>query len=97
VQWNNQFPAPAGNTISYTSWDAIGLLGHLGTLLAHVQSSVNQYIHVHFLYTAFQPLCPKPVALPGIVVTKMQYVALGLNELNPASLNLSMQPLSIFL
>ena len=30
------FLAPASNTISYTSQDAIGLLGHLGTLLAHI-------------------------------------------------------------
>ena len=33
-------PAPAGYTISGTSQDAIGLLGHLGTLLAHVQPNV---------------------------------------------------------
>ena len=30
VQRDNHLPAPAGNTISDTSQDAIGLLGHLG-------------------------------------------------------------------
>jgi len=62
------FPVPAGHTISDTSQNASGLLGHLGTLLAHVQSSVNQHPQVRFLYTVFQPLCPKPVALPGVIV-----------------------------
>ncbi|RMC17423.1 hypothetical protein DUI87_06004 [Hirundo rustica rustica] len=36
VQGKNDLPAPAGHTIPDTSQNAIGLLGHLGTLLAHV-------------------------------------------------------------
>jgi len=43
VQGDDHFPAPAGHTIPDTSQDATGLLGHLGTLLAHVQPAVNQY------------------------------------------------------
>ncbi|KAJ7402269.1 hypothetical protein BTVI_88044 [Pitangus sulphuratus] len=34
VQRDNHFPGPAGLTLPDTSQDAIGLLGHLGTLLA---------------------------------------------------------------
>ncbi|KAJ7402619.1 hypothetical protein BTVI_84782 [Pitangus sulphuratus] len=37
VQGRNHFPGPAGHTVPDTGQDAIGLLGHLGTLLAHVQ------------------------------------------------------------
>ncbi|RMC14203.1 hypothetical protein DUI87_09294 [Hirundo rustica rustica] len=37
VQGKNDLPAPAGHTIPDPGQDAIGLLGHLGTLLAHVQ------------------------------------------------------------
>ncbi|KAK4832619.1 hypothetical protein QYF61_024600 [Mycteria americana] len=37
VQGHDHFPSPAGHTISDTSQDAIGLLGHLGTSLAHIQ------------------------------------------------------------
>ena len=59
-----------------TSQDAVGLLGHPGTLLAYVQPSIDQYPQVHFLHTVFQPLCPKPVALPGAVVAKVQDLAL---------------------
>ncbi|KAK4831704.1 hypothetical protein QYF61_018756, partial [Mycteria americana] len=34
---HNHFPSPAGHAIFDTSQDAIGFLGHLGTLLAHIQ------------------------------------------------------------
>ena len=64
VQRDDHFPAPAGLTTSNAGQDAIEVFGHLGTLLAHVQLSVDQYPQVRFLYTVFQPLCPKPVALP---------------------------------
>lgn len=37
------FPCPADLTISHTSQDGTGILGHLGTLLAHVQLAVNQH------------------------------------------------------
>jgi len=42
AQGDNHFPAPAGNTISYTSQDATGLLGYQGTMLAHFLPSINQ-------------------------------------------------------
>ena len=92
VQRNDHFPAPTGITISDTSQDAIGLLGHLGTLLAHVQSSVNQYFQVCFLYTVFQPLCPKPAVLPGVVVARVQDTAFGPVELHPIGLSPGIQP-----
>jgi len=56
-------------TISDTCQKAIGLLGYMGTLLAHVQPHVDQHHQVHFFYTVFQPLCPKPVELLCVVVT----------------------------
>ena len=85
----------AGKAISDTSQDAIGLLGHLGTLLAHVQLSVDQYSKVCCLYTVFQPLCPKPVALPGVVVAAVQDLALDLVELLPTGLSPAIQPVQI--
>jgi len=42
VQWHDHFPTPAGHTNACTSQDAIGLLGHLRTLLAHIQGQVGQ-------------------------------------------------------
>ena len=55
-QRGNHFPALPGCTISDTNQDAIGLLGHLSTLLAHVQASINQHSQISFLCAAFQPL-----------------------------------------
>ncbi|KAF1415053.1 Prolyl endopeptidase, partial [Spheniscus mendiculus] len=76
--------------------DAIGLLGHLGTLLAHVQPAVDQHPQVLFRQAAFQPLFPKPVALHGVVVAKVQDPALGLVEPHTVGLGPSTQPVQVF-
>jgi len=44
---------PAACAAADTLQDAIGHLGHLGTLLAHVQPSINHYPQVLFLHTLF--------------------------------------------
>ena len=43
VQGDDHFCSPAGHTVSNTNEDAVGLLGHLGTLLAHTQLAVDQH------------------------------------------------------
>ncbi|KAK4823484.1 hypothetical protein QYF61_002548 [Mycteria americana] len=75
---HDHFPSPAGHTIFDTSQDAIGFLGRLGTLLAHIQLAVNQHPQLFFCLAAFQPLFPKPVALHGVAVAQVQDLALGL-------------------
>jgi len=70
VQRQDDFSSPAQHTIPDTSQDATGLLGHLGTLLAHIQPTVHQYTKVPFHHAAFQPLVHKPVGLMGVDVTK---------------------------
>ncbi|KAK4815219.1 hypothetical protein QYF61_022866 [Mycteria americana] len=78
VQGHNHFPSPAGHAIFDTGQDAIGLLGRLGTLLAHIQAAVNQHPQVLLCQAAFQPLFPKPVALHGVAVAQVQDLALSL-------------------
>ncbi|KAK4823315.1 hypothetical protein QYF61_000917 [Mycteria americana] len=95
VQGDNHFPSPAGHTISDTSQDAIGFLGRLGTLLAHVQLAVSQHPQVLFRQAAFQPLFPKPVALHGVVVTQVQDLALGLVKPHTTGLSPSIQPVRV--
>ncbi|KAK4821092.1 hypothetical protein QYF61_013420 [Mycteria americana] len=95
VQGHDHFPSPAGHAISDTSQDAIGLFGHLGTLLAHIQVAVDQHSQVLFWHTAFQPLFPKPVALHGVVVTQVQDPALGLVEPHTIGLGPSIQPVQV--
>ncbi|KAK4816771.1 hypothetical protein QYF61_022769, partial [Mycteria americana] len=70
VQGHDHFPSPAGHAIFDTGQDAIGLLGRLGTLLAHIQAAVNKHPQVLLCQAAFQPLFPKPVALHGVAVAQ---------------------------
>ncbi|KAK4810700.1 hypothetical protein QYF61_007674 [Mycteria americana] len=95
VQGDNHFPSPAGHAIPDTSQDAIGFLGHLGTLPAHVQPAINQHPQVLFCQAAFQPLFPKPVALHGVVVTQVQDLALSLVEPHTIDLGPLIQPVQV--
>ncbi|KAK4816040.1 hypothetical protein QYF61_011048 [Mycteria americana] len=95
VQGHNHFPTPAGHAIFDTSQDAIGFLGHLGTLLAHIQAAVNQHAQVLLCLAAFQPLFPKPVALHGVAVTQVQDLALGLVKPHTTDLGPSIQPVQV--
>ncbi|KAK4818581.1 hypothetical protein QYF61_015381 [Mycteria americana] len=95
VQGHDHVPSPAGHTIFDTSQDAIGFLGHLGTLLAHIQAAVNQHPQVLFHLAAFQPLFPKSVALHGVVVTQVQDLALGLVKPHTIDLGPLIQPVQV--
>ncbi|GAB0175616.1 hypothetical protein GRJ2_000026800 [Grus japonensis] len=95
IQGDNHFPSPAGHTLSDTSQDVVGLLGHLGTLLAHVQPGVDQHPQVLFCQEAFQLLFTKLVVLPGVVVTQVQDPALSLVEPHTIGLGPSIQPVQI--
>jgi len=95
VQGHNHLPAPAGHTIPETSQEAVGFLGHLSTLLAHVQPAANQHTKVRFCQAAFQPLLPKPVVLHGVIVTKVQDLELGLVEPHTVGLGPWIQPVQI--
>ncbi|KAK4816317.1 hypothetical protein QYF61_015001 [Mycteria americana] len=92
VQGHNHCPSPAGHAIFDTSQDAIGFLGHLGTLLAHIQAAVNQHPQALLCLAAFQPLFPKPVALHGVAVTQVQDLALSLVEPHTIGPSPSIQP-----
>ncbi|KAK4826058.1 hypothetical protein QYF61_004173 [Mycteria americana] len=95
VQGADHFPSPAGHAIPDTSQDAIGFLGRLGTLLAHIQPAVNQHPQVLLCQAAFQPLFPKPVALHGVVVAQVQDLALSLFEPHRIDLGPSIQPFQL--
>ncbi|KAK4810173.1 hypothetical protein QYF61_010485 [Mycteria americana] len=95
VQGHNHFPSHAGHAIFDTSQDAIGFLGHLGTLLAHIQPAVNQHAQVLFCLAAFQPLFPKPVALHGVAVAQVQDSTLGLVKPHTIGPSPSIQPVQV--
>ncbi|KAK4827323.1 hypothetical protein QYF61_016573 [Mycteria americana] len=95
AQGDHHCPAPAGHAIADTSQDAVGFLGHLGTLLAHIQPAVDQHPQVLLCWSAFQPLFPKPVALHGVVVTEVQDLALSLVDPHTIDLGPSIQPVQV--
>ncbi|KAK4822652.1 hypothetical protein QYF61_018604 [Mycteria americana] len=84
VQGHDHIPSPAGHAIFDTSQDAIGFLGRLGTLLAHIQPAVNQHPQVLLCQAAFQPLFPKAVALHGVAVAQVHLALLNLIQLTSA-------------
>ncbi|KAK4820888.1 hypothetical protein QYF61_007935 [Mycteria americana] len=89
------FLIQARNSVEIQARKAIGFLGHLGTLLAHVQAAVNQHPQVLLCWAAFQPLFPKPVALQGVVVAQVQDLALNLVEPHTIGLGPSIQPVQV--
>ncbi|KAK4824096.1 hypothetical protein QYF61_010616 [Mycteria americana] len=95
VQGHDHFPSPAGHAIFDTSQDAIGFLGCLGTLLAHIQAAVNKHPQVLLCQAAFQPLFPKPVALHEVAVAQVQDLALGLVKPHTIDLSPSIQPVQV--
>ncbi|KAJ7419506.1 integral membrane protein dgcr2 idd [Pitangus sulphuratus] len=95
IQRNNHFHGPAGHTICDISQVAFGLLGHLGTGLAHVQFAANKHTKVLFCQAAFQPLFPKYVMLYRVIVTELQDPALGLLEPHNIGLSPLIQPVQI--
>ncbi|KAK4826362.1 hypothetical protein QYF61_007956, partial [Mycteria americana] len=95
VQGHDRFPSPAGHAIFDTSQDAIGFLGRLGTLLAHIQAAVNKHPQVLLCQAAFQPLFPKPVALHGVAVAQVQDLALGLVKPHTIDPSPSIQPVQV--
>jgi len=95
VKGHDHFPTSAGNTVPDTSQDAVGLLGHLGTLMAHIQLSVDQHPKIFFRWVAFQSLFPKPVALHGVVVTEVQDLALSLAASRKIGFGALIQPVHI--
>jgi len=92
---DDYFPSPAYHTIPDTSQDPIGLLGHLGTLLANIQLTVRQYTKIPLHQAAFQPLLPKPCRVAWIVVTKMQDLTLGPIETHTVNLGPSIQSIQV--
>ncbi|KAK4814106.1 LOW QUALITY PROTEIN: hypothetical protein QYF61_008201, partial [Mycteria americana] len=93
VQGHNHFPTPAGHTSPDTSQDAVGFLGHLGTLLAHIQAAVNQHPQVLLCWAAFQLLFPKPRCM--VAVAQVQDLALILVEPHTIGLGPWIQPVQV--
>ena len=57
-----------------------GFLGCERTLSAHAQLFIQQYPRVLLCRAALNPFIPQPVMIPGVALTQVQDLALGLVE-----------------
>ncbi|PKU38718.1 rna-directed dna polymerase from mobile element jockey- hypothetical protein [Limosa lapponica baueri] len=64
VEGEDNLPQPPGDTFLNASQDAIGLLGHKGTLLTHGHPVVHQDSQVFFLRAALQQVSLHPTLQP---------------------------------
>ncbi|PKU39011.1 hypothetical protein llap_10688 [Limosa lapponica baueri] len=94
VQRDDHLLSPIHHTVLDTGQDAVGLLGQLGTLLAHVQQTVDQHPQV-LLRQAAPATLPQACSAAGVVVTQVQDSALGLVEPHPIGLGRWIQPVQI--
>jgi len=74
----NHLPQPAGHSSLDATQDTVGLLGCKRTLLAHVESLINQYFQILLLKAALKPFSAQPVSVLRIALTQVQNLALGL-------------------
>ena len=85
LQGHNNLCHPAGHSISDTGQDAIGLLGCLGTLLAHVYSPADRNPGP-FLPGSFPATLPLACTTAEVVVTQVQHPILSFVELHEIGL-----------
>jgi len=80
AEGQNSVPRPAGHTCFDAAEDTVGFLGCEHTLMAHVQLFIHQYPQVLLSRPALNPFLPQPVLMPGVTLTLMQDLGLGLVE-----------------
>ncbi|KAK4829697.1 hypothetical protein QYF61_006072 [Mycteria americana] len=80
VEGQNHLPQPAGHASLDAAQDTVGLLGCECSLVAHGQLFIHQYPHILLCTAALNPFIPQPVLIPGVALTQVQGLALGLVE-----------------
>jgi len=88
VEGLNLLPQLAG----HATLDTVGLLGRKRTLLAHVESVINQHPQILLFRTALKPFSIQLVCVLGIAAIQMQGLALGLVELHEVGMGLPLKP-----
>ncbi|PKU46486.1 hypothetical protein llap_3205 [Limosa lapponica baueri] len=82
AEGQNRLPQPAGHASFYAAQDAGGVLGCQSTLPAHGKLLIHEHSQVLLLRASLQPLSPQPVFVPGIAMSQVQDLALGLVDLH---------------
>ncbi|PKU46836.1 hypothetical protein llap_2809 [Limosa lapponica baueri] len=95
VEGEDDLPRPAGHTLLDSPQDAIGLLGHKGTLLAHGHSVVHQDSQVFFHRAALQQVSPQPLLVHGVIAPQVQHPTLFPVESHKVPLCPTLQPVQV--
>ena len=65
----------------------VGVLSCEGTLLAHVQLAIHQYLQLLFGRAMFHPYIPQLVLMVGVAMTQVQDLLLEFVELHEVHLD----------
>ena len=93
---DNHFAYPSVHTISDTNQNAIDLLGHQGTLLAHVQMAVmavDRHPQVLLCWGTFWPLPQAYTTAWGCYMTQVQLLSFSLVECHAIGHSPAIQPI----
>ncbi|PKU35685.1 hypothetical protein llap_14008 [Limosa lapponica baueri] len=97
AEGEDNLPRPAGHTLPDAPQDAIGLLGHKDTLLAHGRPVVHQDSQVFLLRGVLQQVSPQPVLVQGVISPQVQHLTLALVEFHQVPLYPTLQPVQVSL
>ncbi|PKU41812.1 hypothetical protein llap_7885 [Limosa lapponica baueri] len=75
----------------------VGFLGCKHALPGHVELLINQDPQVLLLRAALQPFSTQPVFVPGITMSQVQDLALGLIELHEVDMDPPLKPVQVSL
>ncbi|PKU42074.1 hypothetical protein llap_7613 [Limosa lapponica baueri] len=77
--------------------DAIGLVGHKGTLSAHGHPIVHQDSQLFLLKASLQQVSPQPALVHGVISPQVQHPTLAFVEIHQVPLYPTLQPVQVSL
>ncbi|KAK4810926.1 hypothetical protein QYF61_013334 [Mycteria americana] len=95
AEGQNHLPQPAGHASFDAAQDTIGFLSCKRTSLAHVLLFIHHYPQVLLCRTALNAFIPQPVLIPGVALTQVQALALGLVELHEGHMGPLLKPVQV--
>ena len=78
AEGDNHLPPPAAHSSLDAAQDAVGLLGCMCSLLAHVEHFMQQNPQVLLCRAALNEFFSQPIPMSGISPAQVQHLALGL-------------------
>ena len=93
VEGLDHLPQLAGHISFDTAQDTVGFLGWEGTLLAHVQLPIHQYLQAFFKRAVLSPFIPQLVLLVDVALSQVQDLAFGFVDPHEVHLGPLLKPI----